>query len=203
MDKIELLREIERLEGLVYSPGLYKCDKCGLSLTAKTLYAGDGSVSANEAPQQCMNDCGQMRRVTERERADENYVAAEQQMKRALEAERKLARQLLPAPSDPELAHAISDIENMEAMYEAAAQHPESAQHGFCGLHDHNSASIVLAAYRRLFSLMRTLPGELESAVNFFETTPSHRDEGDCKLAERHGRILASHVRSTAKGEWT
>jgi hypothetical protein len=51
-------------EALVYVPGAWRCAKCGLRLIATVLHPE--GMSANEAPQQCVNGCGPMWRVTER-----------------------------------------------------------------------------------------------------------------------------------------
>ena len=67
----EARKEIERLEKLVYVPGLWRCAKCNLRLVSNTLYADSGKMTANNSPQQCANGCGPMWRVTEREAANE------------------------------------------------------------------------------------------------------------------------------------
>ena len=67
----EARKEIERLEKLVYVPGLWRCAKCNLRLVSNTLYADSGKMTANNSPQQCVNGCGPMWRVTEREAANE------------------------------------------------------------------------------------------------------------------------------------
>ena len=59
--------DIERLERLVYVPGLWSCPKCKLKLVSNTMHAGTGLMSANNDPQQCANGCGPMWRVTERD----------------------------------------------------------------------------------------------------------------------------------------
>lgn len=65
------LAEVERLERLVYVPGLWKCAKCKFSLTARVLYINLGRMAANERPQECANGCGPMWRVTERDAGNE------------------------------------------------------------------------------------------------------------------------------------
>ena len=69
--------EIERLERLVYVPGLWSCPKCKLKLISNTLHAGTGLVSANNSPQQCANGCGPMWRVTERDAGNDLCDRAE------------------------------------------------------------------------------------------------------------------------------
>lgn len=64
---LENEREVERLAALVYVPGVTRCAKCGLRLVSSTLHAGTGAVTANTSPQDCLNGCGPMWRVTERD----------------------------------------------------------------------------------------------------------------------------------------
>lgn len=59
--------EIERLEKLVYVPGLWRCAKCKCETVCTNLHVQDGSFSANNEPQECPNNCGPMWRVTERD----------------------------------------------------------------------------------------------------------------------------------------
>lgn len=63
----EGISERERLEHLVYVPGIWKCAKCALSLVSNTLNANTGAMKANTSPQECLNGCGPMWRVTERD----------------------------------------------------------------------------------------------------------------------------------------
>ena len=58
---------IARLEELVYCPGMWRCPKCKFSMVCKSLNVGDGTVTANTDPQRCLNGCGPLWRVTERE----------------------------------------------------------------------------------------------------------------------------------------
>jgi hypothetical protein len=67
----ELKKEIERLEKLVYVPGLWKCAKCKCTTVCTNLHVNTGGFSANNSPQQCPNDCGPMWRVTERDAGNE------------------------------------------------------------------------------------------------------------------------------------
>jgi hypothetical protein len=59
--------ELERLERLVYVPGLWRCAKCRCHLTVTNIHVASGQFSAGTEPQQCPNGCGPMWRVTERE----------------------------------------------------------------------------------------------------------------------------------------
>jgi len=63
--------EVERLEKLVYVPGVLKCAKCSCVLVTTNLHVNTGQVSANNDPQQCPNGCGPMWRRTEREAGNE------------------------------------------------------------------------------------------------------------------------------------
>lgn len=77
--------EVERLEKLVYVPGLWKCAKCSCQTISHYLHAESGKVAANNDPQQCPNDCGPMWRVTERDAANEMIKRAEiEQCKKGL-----------------------------------------------------------------------------------------------------------------------
>jgi hypothetical protein len=66
-----LQAEVERLQRLVYVPGVTRCAKCGLKLVSSTLNAHSGAISANSEPQACPNGCGPMWRVTERDAGNE------------------------------------------------------------------------------------------------------------------------------------
>jgi len=59
--------EIERLEALVYVPGLWACAKCQCQVVSNTMYTQSGTIGPNNKPQVCPNDCGPMWRVTERD----------------------------------------------------------------------------------------------------------------------------------------
>lgn len=66
--------EVERLEKLVYVPGLWKCAKCKCSVISTNLHVNastDRMFSANNQPQICPNECGPMWRVTERDAGNE------------------------------------------------------------------------------------------------------------------------------------
>lgn len=66
-----LMERIKVLEKLVYVPGMWKCAKCSLVVTSNYLHAETGNVSANNDPQKCLNGCGPMWRVTERDSGNE------------------------------------------------------------------------------------------------------------------------------------
>jgi hypothetical protein len=63
--------ELERVEKLVYVPGVLKCAKCSCVLVTTNLHVNTGQVSANNDPQQCPNGCGPMWRRTERDAGNE------------------------------------------------------------------------------------------------------------------------------------
>lgn len=63
----EAANEIERLEKLVYVPGVLKCSKCGFGLIKTTLHVQTGNFSANNEPDHCPNDGAPLWRVTERD----------------------------------------------------------------------------------------------------------------------------------------
>lgn len=64
----DLRAEVERLEKLVYVPGVWRCAKCNFRLISSHLNARNGTFTANNAPgEKCPNcDCS-MWRVTERD----------------------------------------------------------------------------------------------------------------------------------------
>lgn len=64
----ELEAEINRLEKLVYVPGLWRCAKCEFQLIQANLTVGDGKVTARNDPgDRCPNCNAPLWRVTERE----------------------------------------------------------------------------------------------------------------------------------------
>lgn len=89
-----LREERDRVKGLeaeAYVPGFWQCAKCKLPLWTTAFSVADGSMSADNSPQQCPNNCGPMWRVTERaERKDAQKMAGEWH-DRMLTAEAKLA----------------------------------------------------------------------------------------------------------------
>lgn len=64
-------REVTRLDGLVYVPGVKKCAKCSCVLVSTNLHVPAGGFSADNSPQECPNGCGPMWRRTERETGNE------------------------------------------------------------------------------------------------------------------------------------
>jgi hypothetical protein len=65
-------KEAEKLNALVYVPGVWRCAKCGFSLTQMNLNAGDGTVTARDEPgTKCPNDGSPMWRVSYRDWAQE------------------------------------------------------------------------------------------------------------------------------------
>lgn len=74
----KLVGEVERLEGLVYTPGLWRCAKCSFMLVQRNLNANSGTVTARDQPgDKCPNCNVPLWRVTERENARDNYDAAD------------------------------------------------------------------------------------------------------------------------------
>lgn len=63
--------EVERLERLVYVPGVFQCAKCKMVLVSTTLNVTDGTAKANTEPQPCPNGCGPLWRRTERDAGNE------------------------------------------------------------------------------------------------------------------------------------
>lgn len=84
-----LLAELERLSASQIVPGVLKCVKCDFRLIKTTLTPS--GAYADEKPDTCPNCDVPMWKVTWKDEAQEAYKVAESQMKRALEAERKLA----------------------------------------------------------------------------------------------------------------
>jgi len=139
----ELRREIERLEGLVYSPGNYICGGCQFVLTSQTLNMGDGTVTANEVQEPCPNGCGLMRRLTERERADMNAKGADQQAERAFNAENELAA-LRPALADKPTGEGDTDLSTLEQV--AGDLERAMGHEGFAGMFPKTSLEFGVAA---------------------------------------------------------
>lgn len=88
--------EIERLERLVYVPGVWVCAKCKLPLVSTILDAGSGRFAANKEPQQCPNGCGPMWRKTERDAGNELCKRLED----ASDANERLRAELASARND-------------------------------------------------------------------------------------------------------
>lgn len=70
--------EIERLERLVYVPGVWVCAKCKLSLISTLLDVSRGLFAANKEPQQCPNGCGPLWRKTERDAGNELCIRVDE-----------------------------------------------------------------------------------------------------------------------------
>jgi hypothetical protein len=90
-------KEIDDLARKVFVPGVRRCAKCSLRLVTTTLHVADGSMSANNAPQDCPNGCGPLWPVTEREAGNElceRLDAAELRASKAEEREKRLAAAL-------------------------------------------------------------------------------------------------------------
>jgi hypothetical protein len=67
----ELLAEINRLKAMAHVPGLKRCAKCGFQLLTSTMHVESGALGANNKPVDCLNGCGPMWPVTERQAANE------------------------------------------------------------------------------------------------------------------------------------
>jgi len=63
----EARAEVERLEVLVYVPGVWRCAKCNLTLISHAICYATGRLGANTSPQKCPNGCGPLWRRTERD----------------------------------------------------------------------------------------------------------------------------------------
>lgn len=73
-----LTSENTRLEGLVYTPGLWRCAKCNFVLVQRNLNANSGTITARDQPgDKCPNCDVNLWRITERENARDNYETAE------------------------------------------------------------------------------------------------------------------------------
>jgi hypothetical protein len=87
-----LAREFKRMRELIYLPGVWRCAKCNFRLIQSNLNALDGTITARDEPgEKCRNDGSPMWRVTYRDDIAEAYDRWEEQVNRAVEAERKLA----------------------------------------------------------------------------------------------------------------
>jgi len=62
-----LMKERDEAQRLAYVPGLRRCAKCSLNLISSTFSASDGGITADNSPQDCLNGCGPMWPVTERQ----------------------------------------------------------------------------------------------------------------------------------------
>jgi len=87
-----LQARINELEKLVYVPGLRKCPKCNFQLVQASLNANDGSVTSLDKPgEKCPNCDSPLWRVTERQAGNDMFDRCEEQMNRAVAAEKALA----------------------------------------------------------------------------------------------------------------
>lgn len=87
-----LVAEVERLEKLVYVPGLWRCAKCNFTLIQRNLNAADGTVTDRDTPgDKCPNCAGPLWRVSERDERREMDKRAEELFARATAAEAKVA----------------------------------------------------------------------------------------------------------------
>jgi len=67
----ELEARVKALEDQVYVPGVWKCDACGCGLVSTFIDATNGNMGPNNREETCPNNCGPMRRKTEREAGNE------------------------------------------------------------------------------------------------------------------------------------
>ncbi|ANM12090.1 hypothetical protein [Rhizobium sp. N324] len=78
-----------------FVPGAWRCPKCNFRLLQSNLNAADGTVTARDTPgDKCPNCAAPLWRVSWKDEAQENLSIAENQLERALAAERKLAEAL-------------------------------------------------------------------------------------------------------------
>ena len=68
---VAMKAENDRLEKLVYVPGVFSCAKCRVVLVSTTMHAHTGLMKANTEPQKCPNGCGPLWRRTERDAGNE------------------------------------------------------------------------------------------------------------------------------------
>lgn len=82
--------EIERLEKLVFVPGMMRCEKCKFVGMHMVMRASDGAVGvkADLEPEKCPNGCGPLWRVSERDSGNETCDRLETSIlrERALES---------------------------------------------------------------------------------------------------------------------
>jgi len=78
-ERDRLAKEVKRLEGLVYVPGMWACPKCKFSLVSASMNSLTGQVSANNEPgHKCPNCKTPLWRVTERDAGNQMVDRAEQ-----------------------------------------------------------------------------------------------------------------------------
>jgi hypothetical protein len=113
--------DVQRLAGAdqggdIYVPGEFRCPKCGFFLSQFRLRAADGAIGDRDEPgEHCPNDGSPLWRVTWKQRAEEHFERAVEEMKRANEAVAALPQAIAAARrealeeaakiADPPLAH--------------------------------------------------------------------------------------------------
>lgn len=120
----ELEGEVERLERLVYVPGLWRCAKCSFSLLQSNLNSADGSVTARDEPgDKCPNCDSPLWRVTERDAGKEMGETAERifDEKRAALADNERLREALKHLKDCAVSESgMMPISVVDAICDAA-----------------------------------------------------------------------------------
>ena len=148
--------ENERLERLVYVPGVWVCAKCKLSLVSTLLDVSRGLFAANKEPQQCPNGCGPLWRKTERDAGNELCIRIDE-----LAAENERLR------ADLDTAQQNRDRDWVLAMAYAL------------GTDSGHDVPIVpkIEPIKALFDAVRATARNdaLEEAANFLETSPAIR----------------------------
>jgi hypothetical protein len=130
-------RAREEAECFKYVPGEWRCAKCKLSLIASNMNLS-GSISANNAPQQCPNNCGPMWRVTERELRIEAQQLFDREFERAEAAERNLDDEKqnwirLHEELEAEFARRLADSGPIDCQCEACKPHSHASD---CAVHN-------------------------------------------------------------------
>lgn len=75
-----------------YVPGVWRCAKCEFRLIQSNLNSADGTVTARDTPGELCPNCDTpLWRVTWKDEATEAYAIAENQLERALAAERRIS----------------------------------------------------------------------------------------------------------------
>lgn len=83
--------EVERLNGLVYVPGVWRCAKCDFRLIQSNLNANTGNVTARDTSgDKCPNCNSPLWRLTERQERSEALDLVEKQFARSEELEKAL-----------------------------------------------------------------------------------------------------------------
>ena len=71
-----MANELAKLREELYVPGVHVCPKCKFRLVSNTLYLGSGTIGADRSPKECLNGCGNMWRVSERDERKEAQKTA-------------------------------------------------------------------------------------------------------------------------------